>query len=922
VAELVRIAIIESGFAERKFPMTGVDRITAIIISCAVVCSWNMAKAQQTQPSAKDATTGDNLAGAASASTSHVSRDQTITSINSGYNPRRSNDNSHGAYGNWPDVGAEWVEYRWSRPINTNRIAVYWFADGRGIKLPKTSRLLYWNGTDFIPVPDAQGLGVSGNKYNITTFPTITTSRLRLEFESLVRAVNFSTGVLQWKVFDAGGSPDFPPLVKAGVDRVVLLPGETFLHGSIRSVKDTGAANVIWSKVSGPGRVTFADAHADVTTAGFSEAGDYELKLTAGDDQLTGSDTLHVRVDPARPIAPLEPVYTRTYKINNPLWNRTIKNVIVNWIPHCYTELSDLNLKEGGINNFIQAAKKLAGQPAGRHIGYPFADAYVHNTVESMCLALMVDPQGDPEIISAQDAIRAKLNEWIPIILSAQEPDGYLQTRFTLDPRNPPHWDRRTRGEHEGYVAGYFIESAIANYVMTDGKDLRMYNAAKKLADCWYINIGPPPKKAWYDGHEEMEQALVRFGRLVNDVEGPGKGQKYIELAKFLLDCRNNGGEYDQTYAPVTQQYEAVGHAVRAAYVYSAMTDIVAETADVDYQSAVKSIWDDLVNRKYYITGGIGSGETSEGFGGDYSLPNNSYCESCSGCGELFFQHNMSLAYQDAKYADLYEQTLYNAILGDLDLQGKNFYYANPLETPEHGGARYPWHDCPCCVGNIPRTLLSLPTWMYSKSADNLYVNLFIGSTVTINNVAGGDVQMVQTTDYPWSGKVSITVNPASPSNFSIRIRLPHRDVSSLYASSPASDGITSISVNGMPIAQPVIERGYAVITRSWTPGDKIDLVLPMNPQQIKTDDRVVADRGRVALRYGPLIYNIEQADHQNVDLALKSDSPLTAQWSPNLLGGVMVIRGTFVDGSPMMAIPNYARCNRGGRSLVWMHDQ
>jgi len=892
------------------------------LVSIAVYFSGQMVFAQTNPTTAPDAGAGANLALVAKASASYVSGDQTLAALNSGFDPHNSRDTRHRAYGNWPRIGPQWVEYDWTEPITTNKIDVYWFADGRGIRLPARCRLKYWDGNDYVSVKDAQGLGVKRNQYNTTAFGEITTSKLRLEFDSAANGLNFSTGILQWKVYDSGKSPEFPPVVSAGVDRVVVLTGKTFLDGSIKSVKGNGAAPLIWRKISGPGLVTFADPHAAATNASFSELGDYVLSLTAGNAPLAASDTLHTRVDAPAPHDRLEPVYTGTYQINSRFWNARIKNLIVNWIPHCYTELSDVNLKEGGIDNFIQAGRKLAGQPAGRHVGYPFSNAYVHNTVEAMCLALMVDPQGDQGIINAQNAMRAKLDEWIPIILSAQEPDGYLQTRFTLDPRNPPHWSPQTRGEHEGYVGGYFIESAIAEYEMTQGKDLRMYNAAKRLADCWYNNIGPAPKKSWYDGHEEMEQALIRFGRFVNLVEGPGRGGKYIELAKFLMGCRGSGGDYDQTYAPVTEQYQAVGHAVRAAYLYTAMTDVVAETSDVDYQSAVKSIWDNLINRKYYVTGGIGSGETSEGFGADYSLPNRSYCESCSGCGELFFQYEMNLAYHDAKYADLYEQTLYNALLGDLDLEGKNFYYANPLESPAQGGERYPWHDCPCCVGNIPRTLLQLPTWMYSRSADSLYINLYIGSTAAVENMAGTNVQMVQSTDYPWSDKVSIAVRPATPASFSIRLRLPHRDVSTLYTSFPQADGMTSIAVNGAPVVNPVIERGYAVITRTWTSGDKIDLVLPLRPQRIKADDRVVADRGRVALRYGPLIYNIEQADQPDVDLPLKGDSPLTREWKPDLLGGVMVIKGSFADGAPLTAIPNYARCNRWGRSIVWLHDQ
>ena len=252
-----------------------------------------------------------------------------------------------------------------------------------------------------------------------------------------------------------------------------------------------------------------------------------------------------------------------------------------------------------------------------------------------------------------------------------------------------------------------------------------------------------------------------------------------------------------------------------------------------------------------------GSGETSEGFGPDYSLRHNAYCESCSSCGEIFFQHKLNMTYHDARFADLYEETLYNALLGSIDLEGRNFYYQNPLDCRR---PRYDWHVCPCCVGNIPRTLLMLPTWTYAKSDDSIYVNLFIGSTVTVENVAGTNVEMVQKTDHPWSGDVSITVHPKEQKNFSIRIRVPNRSVSELYAGAPQSDGITSISVNGSAIT-PSIEKGYTVIKRLWKAGDKIDLKLPMKVQRIKGLDKIEATKGRVALRYGPLIYSAERID-------------------------------------------------------------
>ncbi len=229
-------------------------------------------------------------------------------------------------------------------------------------------------------------------------------------------------------------------------------------------------------------------------------------------------------------------------------------------------------------------------------------------------------------------------------------------------------------------MAGYFIESAINHYTMTDGADLRLYNAAKKLADCWVANIGPGEgQTVWWDEHQEMEQALVRFGRFVNDMEGAGKGDSYIALAKFLLDSRSGGNEYSQSHVPPTQQYEAVGHAVRAVYTYSAMSDIAAETRDPEYQSAVMSLWDNMVNKKYYVTGGVGSGDTSEGFGENYALRNDAYCESCSSCGLVFFQHKLNLAYHDASYVDQYEETMYNALLCSMSMDGRTFWYQNPL---------------------------------------------------------------------------------------------------------------------------------------------------------------------------------------------------------------------------------------------------
>jgi DUF1680 family protein len=735
-------------------------------------------------------------------------------------------------------------------------------------------------------------------------------------------------------------APDAPLNGIAGVDRVLIQPGKTYLRGwaGYGDPPRTGrprpgdppppppatgpTPTATWSKQSGPGDVTFADAKALITTATFSAPGPYILTLTVTNGESTAFSSLHLSVETAPPAKQLDAVYTKNFQVTSPLWHARTKALMVSWIPHCIDQINrtDLTQGPGGIDNFVEAGKALRGEPHGSHKGYVFSNAWVHQTVEAMSIALMIDPQGDQEVIKAHEKMRATLDDWVPKILAAQEPDGYLQTAFTL-PRvdgrgnlNPgpfKHWERR--GDHEGYTAGYFLESAINHYLMTNKKDARLYNAAKKLADCWYANIGPAPKKAWYDGHQEMEQALVRFGRFVNDMEGGGHGQHYIELAKFLLDCRYNAAvserehqEYDQSHLPVIQQYEAVGHAVRAVYSYSGMADVAVETHDTDYQSAVKSLWDNLVNKKYYVTGGIGSGETSEGFGGNYSLRNASYCESCSSCGEIFFQWKMNLAYHDAKYVDLYEETMYNALLGSTDLAGHVFYYDNPLDANAPRGA---WHTCPCCVGNLARTLLMVPTWAYAKSDDGVYVNMFVGSTITLENVGGQDVQMVQTTNYPWDGKVAITVNPKAAKTFSVRVRVPNRAVSSLYRSTPDANGIGAITVNGATVKAP-IDKGYAVISRAWKPGDKIEFTLPLKVQRIRASEKIAADHNKVALRYGPLVYNIEKVD-QDITKALSPEASLTTEWKPELLGGVMVIQGKFADGTPLLAVPNYARTNR-----------
>lgn len=831
-----------------------------------------------------------------------------VEGLNDQKTPVNTGNNRQGGGGNnRPPRANIWVQYEWQEPVSTSEIGLFWWNFNNNVRLPEQYRVSYWNGTAFVPVENAQGMGKENNQLNTTTFKEITTTRMRIDLDSADRGV---TTLLEWVVTKTPNSPNPKPLVSAGIDRDVIINGKTYLDASVKSVSPV--SKIEWKKISGPGTVQFNDAGSLKATASFSAIGDYELAMTATEGNLSQTSSIKVKVHNPPPAQRLDVVYTKKYKIDNKLWNDRAKAMIVNWIPYCIAqnERTDLTIGQGGLDNFIEAAKALRGEPHARHKGYVFSNAWVHQTVESICIALMVDPQGDKEIIAAQAKMKEALERWIPIILSAQESDGYLHTAYTLrdTTRWKDRWAPRNRGDHEGYVAGYFIESAINHYTLTNGKDRRLYDAAKKLADCWVKNIGTGAgQKEWYDGHQEMEQALVRFGRFVNDMEKNGRGDSYVKLAKFLLDSRKNGSEYDQSHVPVQQQYEAVGHAVRATYNYSAMADVAAETGDVDYQSAVMSLWNNLINKKYYLTGGIGSGETSEGFGPNYSLRNNAYCESCSSAGLIFFQYKMNLAYHDAKYADLYEETMYNALLGSLDLDGKNFYYTNRLSEAQ---PRDPWHVCPCCVGNIPRTLLMVPTWTYVTDPKAIYVNMYIGSTINVERVAGTDIEMVQKTNYPWEGAVAITVNPKLSKEFTVYVRVPNRTTSELYTPDKEVKGLKYLKVNGKNV--PVeINKGYVAIKRTWKKGDKIELEMPMEVQKFHADTRIEANRGRVALRFGPLIYNVETADGQDINKAIDTQKPLAMEWRDNFLRGMMVIKGQWEDGTPLLAIPNYARTNR-----------
>ena len=383
-----------------------------------------------------------------------------ITNLNDGLEPTNTGKIRRPPNRAFTLRSPQWVQYEWNVPVSTGEISVFWWNYDNSAKLPFAYRIKYWNGSDFVPVTNPAGFGLLNNQFNKCTFDVIKTTKVRLEADSTERAL---MTLLEWKVIQAPGSQDHPPVVSAGADRSVMIKGKTYLSGKTKSV--TPVTKTIWKKTSGPGNVSISDPAALNTTATFSALGDYVLSLTVSENNLSTTSGIAVKVQQSPPEERLDVVYTKPYKINSPLWNSRAKALIVNWIPWCIDQINrtDLTLGQGGLDNFIEAGKALRGEPHKGHLGYVFSNAWVHQTVESMCIALMVDPQGDKEIIAAQEKMKSTLQKWIPVILAAQEPDGYLQTAYTL--RDTTRWKERwapeTRGNHEGYVSGYFIESAI-----------------------------------------------------------------------------------------------------------------------------------------------------------------------------------------------------------------------------------------------------------------------------------------------------------------------------------------------------------------------------------------------------------------------------------------------------------------------------
>jgi hypothetical protein len=626
---------------------------------------------------------------------------------------------------------------------------------------------------------------------------------------------------------------------------------------------------------------------------------------------------------------PVTPVPFTSVHLTDGFWAPKIETNRTATIPAAFQQCEIT----GRVDNFIRAATALRGEPLvnKKAPGYPFDDSDLYKVIEGASYALAVHP--DPKLDAYVDGLIEK-------IAAAQEKDGYLYTTRSINPAAPHPWAGTERWQlekvdsHELYDLGHMFEAAAAHYQATGKKNF--LNVAVRAADLLVQTFGPGKKAIW-PGHQITEMGLAKLYRVTNNVQ-------YLNLAKFMLDVRapdspgRRSPTYNQSQMPVIDQTEAVGHAVRATYMYSGMADVAALTGDLSYLKAVDAIWNDVVTKKLYITGGIGATGSGEAFGKPYELPNmTAYNETCASVGNDFWNERLFLLHGDAKYIDVMERTLYNGLISGVSLDGTTFFYPNPLESKgQH--ARQAWFGVACCPGNITRFMASVPGYVYARQGQTIFVNLFAGGTADVTLGDGKVVKLAQATRYPWDGVVKLTVTPAARSAFAINVRIPgwarnEPVAGDLYRFLDPAGPVPTLKVNGQAVAL-TVTKGYATINRTWQAGDVIDLAIPMPVRRIVANDLVDADKGRVAIQRGPLVFAAEWPDNPGGhvrNLVLPDTSMLTSEFDPKLLGGVQVVKGTSLalaadqagaigkTTQPFMAIPYYSWANRGrGEMLVW----
>ncbi len=579
---------------------------------------------------------------------------------------------------------------------------------------------------------------------------------------------------------------------------------------------------------------------------------------------------------------PIRPVPFTSVTMNDSFWAPRIRKNHEVTIPIAI----DQSERTGRIRNFEIAGGLAEGDFASE---YPFDDSDVFKIIEGASYSLQTIP--DRHLEEYLDSLIYK-------IARAQEEDGYLYTYRTIMGDGSHEWIGDSRWEkthilsHELYNLGHMMEAAVAHYQATGKK--AFLDVAVRAANLVVNDFGWG-KIENYPGHQEIEMGLVKLYRVTGE-------KRYLDLAKFFLDVRGPGGEeYNQAHRKVTDQSEAVGHAVRACYMYSGMADIAALYNDTSYMAALDRIWEDVVHRKIYVTGGIGATGGNEGFGSPYDLPNmTAYCETCASIANVFWNYRMFLHHGEAKYLDVLERTLYNALLSGVSLSGDLFFYPNPLES-EGQHKRSPWFGCACCPSNISRFIPSLPGYLYATAPGSLYVNLYASSTATVD-VDGKEIKVVQETGFPWEGKVVLILEPETMQRFTLRLRIPgwareEAIPGDLYRfTNPLKENI-QLTLNGEEI--PVdIQNGYLALEKEWKSGDRLELSLPMEVRIIRADERVEADRNRIAIQRGPLVYCAEwpdQPDGKVLDLMFLPGSEFRVFREPDLLGGIRIVEGQAV---------------------------
>ncbi len=611
--------------------------------------------------------------------------------------------------------------------------------------------------------------------------------------------------------------------------------------------------------------------------------------------RLTGFVVLAAMVCPTGLSAAEQPAHQKLLgvpftdvKVADEFWAPRIKVNREKSLPHNFKWCE----QTGRISNFEKAAKK-----QGKFEGIYFNDSDVYKVLEGASYSLADHP--DPVLEKTVDEVIAK-------IASAQQPDGYLNCYYTLV--EPGKRWTNTAAMHELYCAGHLFEAAVAHNRATGKRTL--LDVACKYADHIDATFGPGKKKE-VPGHEEIELALVKLYRLTGQ-------ERYLNLARFFLNERGNAqghklyGEYCQDHMPLRQQSEIVGHAVRAMYLYSGVSDVAAITGDPGYVTVMDRLWQDVVLRKMYITGGIGAQHEGESFGAAYALPNDSaYAETCAAIGLALWNHRLNLLHADARYADALERVLYNGFLSGVALDGVQFFYVNPLAS-DGKHHRQPFYPCACCPTNVVRVLPSLAGYVYARTDADIFVNLYVAGAgkVALKDAA---IKLVQETRYPWDGRVRMTVSPDKDAAFGLCLRIPGWCQGA------------KLQINGQAVEKPEVVKGYARLARTWKAGDVVELDLPMPVQRMEAHPNVKADAGRVALQRGPIVYCLEGVDNSGRvrGAVLARDPKLVAEHRPDLLGSVTVIKGAAKNGASLVAVPYYAWDHRAaGEMAVWIEQE